>query len=68
MYTYMYIGITYAHTNIYRCIHAYMNYTYTYRHMNNICISVKMHMCLYCACIYMHNTHIHEPEIPYEHI
>ncbi len=64
----MHIGITYAHTDICRCIHAYMNHTYTYIHMNNICNSVQMHMCLYCACIYMHNTCIYESEIPYEHI
>jgi hypothetical protein len=68
IYAYMHIGISYAHTDIYRCIHTYMNHTYTYRHMNNICISVQMHMCLYCACIYMHNTCIYKSVIPYEHI
>ncbi len=61
-------GITYAHTDIYRCIHACMNNTYTYRHMNNMCISVQIHICMYCACIYMHNTCIYESENPYEHI
>ncbi len=68
MYSYMDYGITYAHTDIYRCIHAYMTNTHTYRHMNNILISVQMHMCMYCACIYVHNICIYESENSYEHI